>query len=42
MGYSLGGAATLDSGANVEAIAEYNIAAGVAVAPVTEEVNIEL
>jgi dipeptidyl aminopeptidase/acylaminoacyl peptidase len=42
MGYSLGGAATLDSGANVEAIAEFNIAVGVAVAPATEEVFIYL
>jgi dienelactone hydrolase len=41
LGYSMGGGATLDSGANVEAIAEHNIGAGVAVAPLTTEILTE-
>jgi dipeptidyl aminopeptidase/acylaminoacyl peptidase len=42
MGYSMGGGATLDSGADMEAITEHNIAVGVAVAPVTEEILLDL
>jgi hypothetical protein len=42
MGYSMGGGATLESGANVEAIANNNIAAGVAIGPTTSEVMVTL
>jgi hypothetical protein len=41
MGYSMGGGATLNSGANVEAVDMYNIGVAVAIAPMTEEVMIE-
>jgi hypothetical protein len=41
MGYSMGGGATLNSGANIEAVDLYNIGVTVAIAPMTEEVMIE-
>jgi hypothetical protein len=41
MGYSMGGGGTLDSLADTSSIATYNIAAGVALHPVTTEVMAE-
>ena len=37
-GYSMGGGATLDSAGNEEAIEAYNIAAGVALHPITSKI----
>jgi hypothetical protein len=39
MGYSMGGGGTLNAGANIEAIEEYNIAVGVAMHPMVDAVT---